>query len=198
MYKMCKTEKSANRQRLIEQALLELMKREPYDAITITRLCDELKMPRKAFYRYFDSKETALRALIEHTLAEFHGERPDRGSLRSLHKELEAFFVFWQDRRELLTVLDRNGLIGTVLQASVNFPVDNMVSLKRLLPDEESDDMRVMIFKFAIGGLVSIMLEWYREGFGSAVTDIARRAVRILSKPPFPNLDKLGMTDLPI
>jgi AcrR family transcriptional regulator len=62
MYKMCKTEKSASRQRLIEQTLLELMKREPYDAITITSLCSELKMPRKAFYRYFDSKETALRA----------------------------------------------------------------------------------------------------------------------------------------
>lgn len=198
MYKACKTERSAARQRLIERELLEMMKRVAYDDITITELCDEAKIPRKAFYRYFDSKDAALHGLIEHTLSEFHSRKFDEPNARSLHRELEDFFVFWYEHRELLAVLDRNHLLGMITQASTNFPIGNIVSLQRLLPDEENDAMRVTIFKFAIGGLVSIMFEWYNDGFRSSVPDIARRAVRILSKPPFPHLDKLGIVDLPI
>ncbi len=198
MYKVCKTERSAARQRLIENELLKMMKTTTFDDITITELCDVAQIPRKAFYRYFDSKDAALRGLIEHTLAEFHSKKADQPNARSLHRELEDFFVFWYEHRELLAVLDRNHLLGMVTQASTNFPIGNMVSLQRLLPDEEDDAMRITIFKFAIGGLVSIMFEWYNDGFRSSVPDIARRAVRILSKPPFPHLDKLGIADLPI
>ncbi len=198
MYKVCKTERSATRQRLIENVLLEMMKKTDYEDITITELCDVAAIPRKAFYRYFDSKDAALRGLIEHTMAEFHKNKPEARGDRSLHRELEDFFVFWYDHKDLLSVLDRNNLFGMVIQASTNFPIDNMVSLQRLLPDEEDDAMRVTIFKFAIGGLISIMFEWYNGGFRASVPDMARRAVRILSKPPFPHLDKIGMTSLPI
>ena len=196
MYNLCKTEKTAKRQRAIEQKLLELMMTKTYDSITVTELCEELDMPRKAFYRYFDGKESTLKGLIEHSLSEFTGS--DRGdSPRLLHKELEQFFVFWYEKRDLLTVLEKNGLTGMILDASVSFPINNMVSLGRLLPDDEEDSRRP-IFRFAIGGLISIMLDWYHDSFRASVPDMARLAVRILTKPPFPNLDTLGMADLPI
>ncbi len=198
MYKVCKTERSAKRQKLIENVLLDLMKTEKYDDITITSLCEVANIPRKAFYRYFDSKETALRGLIEHTLLEFHEKSTGHNMPRSLHREIEQFFVFWQERKELLSVLDKNGLLGIVLQASTEFPIGNMVNLQRLLPDEENDEMRIAIFKFAIGGVVSLMFDWYRGGFITSVPDMARRAVRILSKAPFPNLASIGMVGLPI
>ena len=198
MYKACKTERSAARQRHIENVLLEMMKKGSYDSITITDLCEVADIPRKAFYRYFDSKDGALRGLIEHTMADFYRSKPEARGPRSLSRELEAFFVFWYDNRDLIAVLERNNLLGMVVQASTNFPIDNMISLQRLLPDEEDDAMRVTIFKFAIGGLMSIMFEWYNGGFRTSVPDIARRAVRILSKAPFPHLDKIGITDLPI
>lgn len=38
---------------------------------TIMELCSWLDIPRKAFYRYFSSKEGALYALIDHTLMDF-------------------------------------------------------------------------------------------------------------------------------
>ena len=196
MYKLCKTEKTAKRQRAIEQKLLELMKQKPYDSITVTELCESMQIPRKAFYRYFDGKESTLKGLIEHSLAEFAGSDRSDGT-RSIHKELEQFFVFWYDKRDLLTVLEKNGLSGMIMDASVTFPINNMVSLGRLLPNDE-EYARRSIFRFAIGGLISIMLDWYHDGFRASVPDMARLAVRILTKPPFPDLDNLGMADLPI
>lgn len=197
MYKVCKTERSAARQRMVENTLLAMMKTKRYESITITELCETANIPRKAFYRYFVSKDAALRGLIEHTLAEFHQNKTDTGAERSLHRELEQFFIFWYSHKDLLSVLDDNGLLGMIITASTEFPIGNMVSLQRLLPDED-DKMRILIFKFAIGGLISVMFDWYKNHFRDPVPDIARRAVRILSKAPFPNLDKLGIIDLPI
>ena len=71
MYKLCKTEESANRQREIERTLLRLMIDKHYDDITVSEICIEANIPRKSFYRYFDGKEGVKQALLYHTLSEF-------------------------------------------------------------------------------------------------------------------------------
>ena len=71
MYKLCKTEQSAARQRQLEQGLLQAMRTQQYEEISISDLCDRLEIPRKSFYRYFSSKDGALAALLDHTLMEF-------------------------------------------------------------------------------------------------------------------------------
>ena len=70
MYKLCKTEQSAQRQRQLEEGLLELMRLRPYDEISVVDLCEYLQIPRKSFYRYFSNKDGALFALLDHTLME--------------------------------------------------------------------------------------------------------------------------------
>jgi len=194
MYKICSTEQSRQRQRQIENALLELLLTEKYEDITITELCTRLKMPRKAFYRYFESKESALIGMLEHTIAEYQQGNTESiaDDDRSLQRELEGFFVFWQERKHILDAVERNSLTGYLIELSVDFPVKNIVSLEKFLP-KESDEMRTLIFRFAIGGLVFTMLEWYRDGFRQSVPEVARRASRILSKPLFPNLSELGI-----
>ena len=71
MYKLCKTEQSAQRQRQLEEGLLTAMKTKRYEEITISDLCEQMDIPRKSFYRYFSSKDGALHALIDHTLLDF-------------------------------------------------------------------------------------------------------------------------------
>ena len=53
MYKLCKTEQSANRQRQLENGLLAAMLSRHYEEISVSDLCDNLNIPRKSFYRYF-------------------------------------------------------------------------------------------------------------------------------------------------
>ena len=194
MYKQCKTERSEARQRLIENTLFDMMRHGSYDDITVTELCDVLKMPRKAFYRYFDDKDSALRALIAHTLEDYVKTPVDTTGPRYLSKELSAFFNFWIEKRELLEALDRNGRLTEIMTLSLEFPLDTVVSLDKLLPNEEPA-MRDKIYRFAIGGLISIVIEWFRDDFATPVDEITRLAVRVLTKPPFPILTQFGMTD---
>ena len=195
MYKQCKTERSEARQRLIADTLLDAMRSRPYEDISVTDICDALNMPRKAFYRYFDDKESALDCLIARTLAEFPNEQVITHAPRLLHKEIEGFFDFWLRRRDLLAILDRNGKISKIIELSLRFPLESVVPMQRLLPDDE-ESMRERIYRFAIGGLISIVIDWYREGFKEPSADIARLAVRILTKPPFPSLKQFGMEDV--
>lgn len=194
MYKICKTESSARRQREIENCLLELMSIKRYEDITITELSEKMNMPRKAFYRYFDSKEDALYALIDHTMAEYSGFTVDksRDSNRSLRRELEEYFKFWISKQYLLNALDRSGLVGTLIERNISYPVKDVIMLEKFLPDEDRD-ISESIFKFAFSGLVYTMINWYRDGFATSTADMAKVACRMLREPLFPNLSRLGI-----
>lgn len=194
MYKICKTESSARRQKEIENCLLELMSIKRYEDITITELSDKMNMPRKAFYRYFDSKEDALYALIDHTMAEYSGFTVDKSqdSNRSLRRELEEYFKFWISKQYLLNALDRSGLVGTLIERNISYPVKDVIMLEKFLPDEDRN-ISESIFKFAFSGLVYTMINWYRDGFATSTADMAKVACRMLREPLFPNLSKLGI-----
>ncbi len=68
MYKQCKTESSAARQRQIADALLELMMGKPYDLISVTDICKQCCLSRNSFYQYYTGKDAVLQALIDYTL----------------------------------------------------------------------------------------------------------------------------------
>ena len=194
MYKLCKTEQSVKRQREIEDCLLKIMRTKSFEDITITELCEKMKMPRKAFYRYFESKDDALAALIDHSMSEYSGFSVDRSgeSNRSLTAELEEYFLFWYHKRELLDVLDKSGLIGILIERTVNYPIKDRILIERFLPDDDVN-IRERVFKFAFSGLVYTMISWYRDGFNVSTRDMAVIACRMLKEPLFPDLEKLGI-----
>ena len=189
MYKLCKTEQSAKRQKEIASCLFEIMRQKRYEDITVTELCKKMNMPRKAFYRYFDGKDDALYAFIDHSMSEYSGFSVDRSgeSLRQLTSELEEYFIFWKKRRDILAVLDRSGLLGVLIERTVNFPVEDRISVSKFLPDDGETE-RSMIFKFAFSGLIYVMISWYRQGFDISTRDMAKTACRMLREPLFPSL----------
>ena len=173
-----------------------MMRTQHYETISVTALCEKMDMPRKAFYRYFDSKDDALQALIEHTMGEYTslGAAWDETGHRSLRLELEQFFTFWQKNRDMLDALDHSALLGKLVHISSGFPVKDMISLEKFLPNEPTWT-RPHIFKFAICGLISMMLDWYEGGFSSSSAEMSALACRMLAHPLFPNLAALGIRE---
>ena len=186
MYKLCKTEQSAARQRAIENALLKKMELVPFEAITITELCEKINIPRKAFYRYFDSKEDALYGAVFHTMCDY---KPCRENVAESNgafvvDELENFFVFWIEKKNILDVLKKNNMFSILFEAAVTFPINDFITTEKFLPSD-SQNMRMRVFKFALSGLISLMIEWYEDGFSPAPREMAILAKRLLSNPLF-------------
>lgn len=193
MYKLCKTEQSSKRQREIEKILLGLMATKRFDDITVSEICEIAKMPRKAFYRYFDSKDGALHALLDHNIIDYHSfasVRPYREK-RTLQGEFEEFFEFWKTRRSFLDAFHKSNMTGLLVQNSAGFAMGEFVNVKKFLSDED-DWMASQVFKFTVTGLMSIMINWYLGGFCESVADMAKAASRLVSKPLFGMLEKYG------
>ena len=67
-----------------------------------------------------------------------------------------------------------------------------MVNAVKFLPYDGDWD-RSQVFKFAICGLMTLMIEWYKNGFKTSTREMARLSCRVLSEPLFPNLSDIGI-----
>ena len=164
MYKLCKTEQSAARQRVLELGLLQEMLEQRYEEISVSDLCNRLGIPRKSFYRYFSSKDGALAALLDHTLMEFEqssvwGKKTRRGTAIS---DLERYFSYWHEHRNLLDALERSRLSGMLVERSICHALH-----ERLMPrylNAMPAEVQGLALTFMVCGLLAmVMSELFRQ-----------------------------------
>jgi AcrR family transcriptional regulator len=162
------------------------MKSSDYEEISISDLCDQLQIPRKSFYRYFSSKDSALHALIDHTqmLYEMKNLHTPSGKGRSARKELESYFRFWQDQRQLLDALERSGLSGVLVQRAIEYALSEG-NIRRPLAYQTMLGEQEYAIMFGICGLMTMMVQWHHDGYAVPVEQIAAVAERVLTKPLF-------------
>lgn len=191
MYKLCKTEQSAKRQRWLEAGLLEAMCVQQYEDISISDLCQRMGISRKSFYRYFSGKEGALQALLEHTLMEFASFLGHEQSEEiTADKNLENFFWFWKEKKYLLDALERSNLTGMLIQKAMDLAVRETTLASRFLPG----DARIVqehMTRFCVCGMMTMMFSWHQEGYQQTPRQMANIAARLLTKPLIPDLDLL-------
>lgn len=183
MYKLCKTEQSAQRQRQLEQGLLEMMRYCRYEEISVSDLCDRFDVPRKSFYRYFSSKDGCLYALLDHTMMDFFDTAVgSSGTIPGTQiGDLDRYFAFWQQHGVLLEALQRNGLAGVLVERAMALALR-----ERLMPGylrDSSPEVQQMALSFAVCGLISMVIQWYSQGFKIPATEMTKIAVSILTKP---------------
>ena len=192
MYKLCKTEQSATRQREIEKCFFEIIKGKHYEEVTITEICQKMNMPRKSFYRYFDGKDAIIQSMINHVILDYNSfcrneaNRPEQATLKS---EFEMFFTFWKGKKDLLQTLDKSGLIGYLVENATSFAMSEFNDVRKYLTDSGDDD-KMVAYQFLISGLMTMMISWYRGGFREPIENMSRATVKIITRPLFENLTR--------
>ncbi len=186
MYKLCKTEQSAVRQRQLEQGLLQAMLTQQYEDISISELCDRLGVPRKSFYRYFSSKDGALAALLDHTLLEFEYSAPAKGKTKggTAIGDLERYFLYWDERKDLLDALQRSRLSGMLVERSTTYALSEY-RMPRYLRDQPMS-LQSMALTFAVCGLLSMVVQWHHGGYQESPEEMAQIATIMLTRPLIP------------
>ena len=189
MYKICKSEQSAARQRQLEQGLLDMMSQKRFEEITVSELCDYLQIPRKSFYRYFSSKDGALHALIDHTILDYESFNVvyTGGERRTPERELQQFFQFWVEHKPLLDALAKSGMSGTLVERAMGYSISEPMVSNRFLQDDTMY-MRQQVMLFCISGLMTMVLTWHHDGYPHSAEQMAQIAARLVTQPLFPNL----------
>ena len=170
MYKACKTEQSAARQRELEQGLLAAMISHPFDEISISDLCTQIGIPRKSFYRYFSGKSGVLHALLDHTMMELDSILADN-SMVFRQSTLFLFFRYWMEHREILDVLNRSSLLSELTERAICFTFQHEMDLSST-PEQQRPE-RLYRAEFLIAGLIRVMVSWYRGGFRQSPEQMA-------------------------
>ena len=188
LYKQCRTEQSASRQRQLMEGLLEAMIQQHYDEITVSSLCDQMQVPRKSFYRYVSSKEGALHALIDHALLDFESFTTEHSHrTASVQEEMEQCFAYWLHKKKLLDALAKSGLSGVLVNRAIGHSVFEAMSGRRFLPVEEQQAQEYITL-FFVSGFMSMVIQWHHEGYPQSVQQMAQIAIRLVSQPMAPGL----------
>ena len=181
MYKECISKPAIARQRAIEQGLLEYMSHKTYDDISVIDLCNKLNIPRKAFYRYFNNKDGALCALIDHTIYELSEDFLENKDRYADNVEImTSFFTYWLEKERLLNALDSNNLSGMLLQRATAFTMNNEDIVKLLAPLQITQRTRRYRTIFLISGIMSLVIQWHHNNFDKTPEQMAQLAVELL------------------
>ena len=185
MYKLCKSEHSALRQREMEQQLLKMMGTVRYEDITVSDLCTQAGFSRKAFYRYFSGKEGALYALIDHTLWELDSFPFTENTGRNASREkMVWFFQFWKNQKLLLDALDFSGISELLMKRMLVYAMSGPGVIRHFLTYRNSNlAAEEYAMTFGVCGLASIAFEWHRRGYQQSPEEIGEIALELLTKP---------------
>lgn len=164
MYKRCKTLASSERQKEFEHTLLMLMEKQPFKEITVSALCREMGAPRKAFYRYFDSIEDVLCALMDEILqaAFLHME---------VRLEMEKFFEYWKGQKGLLDVLEKNGLSQKLMDRSYTL----IMTSEKL----EAMTTKEMMYAGYVSAILTLVIMWHHNGMQQSPEEMEELAGRM-------------------
>lgn len=184
MYKQCQTESSVARQREMEQGLLRMMQKRQYDEISVSDLCTELGVPRKAFYRYFSGKDGAFYSMIDRVLVDYDihalsGADDDSSTL----KYMIYVFEYWMKQKPLLDALKKSERSGILVQRALLI-ANNL----DVLPDfMQIRDQRLREYgtMFLICGLMTMIVQWHHDGFGKSPREMAQLAIHLFTQPMF-------------
>ena len=183
MYLRCKTENSAQRQQQFELALLRLLETEAYEQVTVGKLTAQVGVSRNAFYRYFDSKDDVLYALIDHTLEGFPVDEAVRLSEGIAYREkLEAFLQYWKQCKPLLDALEKNALKGMLFDRYMKCSMGQESEISPYLV-KDVGKRRYQVTLFAISGLFSLIIDWHHSGYTQTIPELIEVIERVLLHP---------------
>ncbi|MBO7251565.1 MAG: TetR/AcrR family transcriptional regulator [Oscillospiraceae bacterium] len=185
MYKKCQTEQSAVRQLEMETGLLRMMLRKHYDEISVTDLCRDMQIPRKAFYRYFSDKDSALQSAIDHAIMDFDSYASLNGvnDIAGPQQYMEKVLGYWVTHKFILDALSKSNLSGLLVHRAILYSQEqNAMPYFLSNMDRKLRNYGTM---FAVCGLMSIIIQWHSDGFTPDISQLSQVAIRLLSEPLF-------------
>lgn len=90
----------------IINSLLELLEKKDYSAITINMIVDHAKLGRRTFYRYFKTKDDAMKYITELLMDQFANNIIKNHS-SGMEEVAVTYFQFWEQYIDVLLLLKK-------------------------------------------------------------------------------------------
>ncbi len=157
--------------RKIVQALLTIMKQYGYKEITVTQIAQEAQLSRKTFYRLFTGKDEILTLFFEELFQECFA-RIKAQNIQHYWDVVQVFFDFWEERKDLLFLLQKNELLPRVFEQSYQYSMQVFEFVRsKELAVSYALPLPYML-AYSVGGMHSMLLKWLEKGMDIPSTEL--------------------------
>ena len=152
----------------LHHALISLIKKKNYEAITIQEICDVANVGRSTFYAHYTSKDDLHQRGIENLRKVLADGRSDatevQGNIRGRSLSFSrTLFEHAHDRKDLFRAL-AGSRGGAVALATIRRIISDVV--RDETADEKSTDSipRELIVQFVVGAYMAVLTWWLDKG----------------------------------
>lgn len=144
------------------QALLALMSQYDYKEITVTQIAQEAQLSRKTFYRLFSDKDEILALFFQGMFQEYATQIRAR-KVRHYWDVVQLFFDFWEERKDILFLLQKNHLLQRVFDQSYQYSMQIFEFVRsKEIADSFSPHLPYLL-AYSVGGMHSMLLKWVEK-----------------------------------
>lgn len=162
MYAKNKNKTAIQSRQMIADALFQLMKRKPFEQISVTEICEEAAIGRKTFYRNFELREDVIAYRLDQMVEEY--EKEIEGL--SLKGQLRHHFEYVQMHQDVFITLYRNNLIWMSSQRFI-------ILLPKTMPVwSENEVEQEYRCGYIMAGIEAIQKIWIDRGCQENVDEI--------------------------
>ena len=183
MIRRAKTERVAQQQKAVCQALIQLMERKDFQQISVSEICQLAGIPRRTAYYYFDSKEDMLKYLLEYVVRESALDAiwPANSDKDTMYRGLVQFFRYWRDqrRRELEVLLNR-GYAVHIIDRAIHWVSEESAWAEHI---RQAKGLDVAVSNVATTVVFHVLFFWCRAGFTHSDEETAAYTADLLTKP---------------
>lgn len=141
------------------RALLTLMRQYDYKEITITQIAQEAQLSRKTFYRLFSDKDELIALFFQELFQECLAQVKAL-NIRHYWDMVQLFFDFWEERRDLLSLLQKNRLLPRAFEQSYQYSVQIFEFVRSKEIAKSLSVPLPYLLAYSVGGMHSMLLKW--------------------------------------
>lgn len=158
---------------MITDSLLELLKKNRYDDLTISKICEKAKISRITFYRNFDTKDDIIKYYLQKINFNFDYDE----NIKDINNLLINFYNYLLNYKDFLLLLDYNNLTFLLKE--------NMLSIMEKFDLSSFDiykdnSIKEFAFDFISSTICSVLSLWTKHNFKETTNYIANLTNKFL------------------
>lgn len=162
-----KTERNRFTRMCIGEAVVELMKENPYGKIKVSDIVKKAGVSRMTYYHYYASKDEVLEDYLSEIIQEYIRNRKEYKPHGIFHHYTDILFTlnFFDKYADFILELSRAGFYSMLINAL------NKYMVEQLLPEY---DKNVYALYYYAGALLNIFMKWEEDGKTLSAEELAK------------------------
>lgn len=159
--------------RMLKENLLLLLKDQPIQKISVSRLCEASDINRSTFYTYYSSTMDLLESIEDEILDTLEYDLKQFNKENSISQLMSSIIDYIGDHKELIRLLFSShgdpGFLNKLIAASQKW---TMPILQSKYPDYSAWQLNAL-HTYIVGGCIAIIEQWIIQGFQQSEKEIS-------------------------